>query len=139
MTKQRVKMTSFFAQCASKHPIWYFAFGATKHVIGDVNTLTCMKMRLKTMSVKFVGGHSHLVEGIGDVFVSCDGKMKQIHDVFYVLGITKNLLSIRAIIDKGCFVIFGMFRCWVVSSQSIPPRHWRKEWGIKEVVCINSS
>jgi hypothetical protein len=83
-----------------------------------------MKSNLKTMKIKFAGGHSHLVEGKGDVFVSYDGKVKQIHDVFFVPGATKKLLSIKAIIDIGCFVIFGMFRCWVVSSQSIPPRHW---------------
>jgi hypothetical protein len=48
------------------------ASGATKHVIGDVNTFIYMKRHLKTMSVKFTRGHSHLVEGKGDVFVSCD-------------------------------------------------------------------
>jgi len=101
----------------------YFASRATKHVTKDANTLTCMKRNLKTMKIKSIGGHSHLVEGKGDAFVSYDGKMKQIHDVFFVPRATKKLLSIRAIIDKGCFVIFGMFRCWV-SSQSIPPRHW---------------
>jgi len=123
MTKQRVKMTSFFAQCASKHPTWYFASRAIKHVSRDVNILTCMKSNLKTMRIKFAGGHSHLMEGKGDTFVSYDGKMKQIHDVLFVPGTIKKLLSIRAIIDKGSFVIFGMFRCWV-SSHSIPPRHW---------------
>jgi hypothetical protein len=75
------------------------------------------------MRIKSARGHSHLVEGKGDAFVSYDGKMKQIHDVLFVPRATKKLLSIRAIIDKGFFVIFGMFRCWV-SNQSIPPKHW---------------
>jgi hypothetical protein len=38
------------------------------------------------------------------------------NDVLYVLGINKKLLSMGAIINKGCVVIFGSQKCWIIMS-----------------------
>jgi hypothetical protein len=45
-----------------------------------------------------------------------NGETKKVNDVFYVPGINKNLLSMGAIINKGCVVIFGSQKCWIVIS-----------------------
>ncbi len=45
-----------------------------------------------------------------------NGETKKVNDVLYVLGINKNLLSMGAIINKRCVVIFGSQKCWIVMS-----------------------
>jgi hypothetical protein len=43
--------------------------------------------------------------------------MKQIVDVLHVLGVTKNMLYVGAIIDMGCVVGFSATKCWVMMFQ----------------------
>lgn len=57
--------------------------------------------------VRLVGGQTHHVEGEGNVLLSYNGSIRRISNVLYVTRVTKNLLSIRGITDKGCLVIFG--------------------------------
>ncbi len=43
--------------------------------------------------------------------------MKQIVDVLYILGVTKNMLYVGAIVDMGCVVMFIATKCWVMMFQ----------------------
>ncbi len=46
-----------------------------------------------------------------------NGETKKVSDVLYVLGINKNLLFVGAIISKGCVVIFGSQKCWIITTS----------------------
>ncbi len=50
------------------------------------------------------------------VLPHCKG-MKQIVDVFHVLGVTKNMLYVGAIVDMGHVVMFNATKCWVMTFQ----------------------
>lgn len=50
---------------------------------------------------------SYLVKGFGFVSFHLDyGEIIHIHDVMYILGLKKNLVSISALVDKGMRVAF---------------------------------
>ena len=58
--------------------------------------------------------HSHQFKGYGDVLVTLpNGCVKQIHNVMYVLGIKKNLISVSTIIDQDLKVEFLKSHCVV--------------------------
>jgi hypothetical protein len=100
-------------------PTWYFNFRATKHIIGDVRTPNHMKNHVKTMKVRFAWGRFHFVQGKGDHFlVSYDGKVKQIHDIFCVIRVRKELFFVGAIINMmmSCGFWHDQY-CWVVNSH----------------------
>jgi len=37
--------------------------------------------------------------------------------VFLVPKVTKNLLSVGSITNKGCYVLFGAKKCWVLNAR----------------------
>jgi hypothetical protein len=58
----------------------------------------------------------HAVQGKGTKLVTHTGETKKVNDVLYVLGINKKMLSMGTIINKGCVVIFGSQKCWIVTT-----------------------
>jgi hypothetical protein len=100
-------------------PIWYFNFRSTKHIINDARTPNHMKYHVKTMNVRFAWGHFHFVQGKGDhVLLSYDGKVKQIHDIHYVIKVTNFLFFVGVIINMMMFCGFWHDQyCWVVNSH----------------------
>jgi hypothetical protein len=51
----------------------------------------------------------------GNVIFSQNGGIKKIDNIFFVLGVTKNLLSVGTFANKGCLVVFGLKKCWVLT------------------------
>jgi hypothetical protein len=51
----------------------------------------------------------------GNVIFSQNGGIKKINNILLVFGMTKNLLSIGAFANKGCLVVFGLKKCWVLT------------------------
>ena len=74
---------------------------------------------------KFDGTHIHLgdnrshkVLGYGVISVNLpDGQFKQIHNVMYVPGIKKYLISISSIADNDMKVEFDKYKCHVKDVQ----------------------
>jgi hypothetical protein len=100
-------------------PIRYFNFRATKHIINDVRTPNHMKNHVKTMNVIFSWERFHFVQGKGDhVLVSYDRKVKQIHDIFCVIRVTKKIFFVGVIINMmmSCGFWHDQY-CWVVNSH----------------------
>jgi hypothetical protein len=62
---------------------------------------------------------SHKVQGYGVISVNLpNGELRQIHNVMYVPGIKKNLISVSNIIDNNLKVEFGKLRCVVKDVQN---------------------
>ena len=62
---------------------------------------------------------SHKIQHYGKICVNLpNGQNRQIHDVLYVPGIKKNLISISAITDKNLKVEFMQYHCLVKDIQN---------------------
>jgi hypothetical protein len=70
-------------------------------------------------SVKLVVGYTHKVYGKGNVVVAYQGEIKTMNNVLYVLGIKRNLLVVRAIVNMGYVVMFGKQTCWIVVAITL--------------------
>jgi hypothetical protein len=92
----------------------YLDYGAFAHVIGKVGNFNNVKRMVDFASVKFVVGHTHKVYGKGNVVVACQGEIKTMNNVFYVLGIKRNLLLVRVVVNMGYVAMFGKQTCWIV-------------------------
>jgi hypothetical protein len=90
---------------------WYFDSWASKHVIGNKSSLKKLKQFVDSIRVKIPKGHTYVVQGKGDVNLSSTFGIKKIIDVLYVLGVTKNLLSVGMIVDKGYPIMFDVQQC----------------------------
>lgn len=72
------------------------------------------------------------------------GGIKKIDNVFFVFGVTKNLLSVRAFANKRCFVVFSLEKCWVltiVTPKKLVARGIRDdqiEWALQIGVFLSS-
>ena len=63
-------------------------------------------------------GNVQTVEGKGTIAVKTqNGSQKYIHDVFYVLGLTQNLLSVGQLIHKNYKVIFDDDKCNIIDKR----------------------
>jgi hypothetical protein len=70
---------------------WYFDSWASKHVIGNKSSIKKLKQFVDSIRVKIAKGHTHVVQGKGEVNLSSTFGIKKKIDVLYVLGITKNI------------------------------------------------
>jgi hypothetical protein len=62
---------------------------------------------------------SHKIRGYGVICVNLpNGQMKQFHNVLYVPGIKKNLISVSTITDQNLNVEFMQSKCFVKDIQN---------------------
>ena len=93
--------------------LWYLDFGATNYVSSDASVFSSLSPRSGTR-ITSVGGHTHDVTGMGNIVIRLPlGKMQQISYVLYSLGITKNLISIGFLTDKGFTLEFQKSLCLI--------------------------
>jgi hypothetical protein len=99
---------------ANKDTKWYLDSSASTHVLGDSGSFHNVKKVIGHTNVKSTMGHIHKVQGKGNNVIVCQGRIKVMNIIIYVLGAKKNVLSIGAIANMGCVVIFGKISCWIV-------------------------
>jgi hypothetical protein len=68
--------------------------------------------------IKSVGRHCHSITKKSSILFNHDSKIKQVENVFFVLGVSKNILFVGSIIDKGCYILFSAKKCWVLNSRN---------------------
>ena len=62
---------------------------------------------------------SHQVQGYGIIKVKLfNGQLRQIHNVKYVCGIKKNLISVSTITENDLKVEFGKYQCHIKYIQN---------------------
>jgi hypothetical protein len=67
------------------------------------------------------GGHSHNVTGTSDIAIRLpSGEIQKVTHVLYSPGITKNLLSVGVLADKGFRIQFTQSAC-IISNQEGQP------------------
>jgi hypothetical protein len=97
---------------------WYLDTGASRHVSGNEATFDSLDSNWASL-VSTTGGHNHQIAGTGSVsFYLGTGSIKKVDDVLYVPGITKNLLSVGALTDRGYIACFDRNRCHLINSRT---------------------
>ncbi len=69
--------------------------------------------------IKLIIGHFNAIKANGDELFPHVYRPHQIEDVLYVLGVIKNIILIRAITNKGCYVMFEPSKCWVTNLTNL--------------------
>ena len=80
---------------------WYLDFGASNHVTSDSSIFSSFSLCSGT-KIKSARGHSHDVTSVGNITICLPiGGVQQISHVFYSPSITKYLIVVGFLIDKG--------------------------------------
>ena len=81
--------------------IWYVDSRASTHMTGDKHWLEDFKQINEGAQIYLGDDRSHQIKGCGKVSIILpNGNIKQIYNVMYVSGITKNLISVSMITDQ---------------------------------------
>jgi len=86
-------------------------------VTRDSRSFTTFKQAIGNQNVKSTARPSHKVHGKRDILILNNGDAKRIDDVLYVQNITNKLLFMGTIANKGCLIIFGANKCWVLNVK----------------------
>ena len=98
---------------------WYLDSRASNHVSGDPLVFSSLSPRSGTR-ITSAGGHSHDVTGVENIVIRLPtGEMQQITHVLYSPGITKNLISVGFLADKGYTLEFRKAFCLIKMGGSI--------------------
>ena len=99
--------------------VWYFDSGASKHITSQRDMFPSLDSAPTGNSITCVDNSSYLVEGVGEIVLdAANGGSFILHDVLYVLGIKKNLVSVSALAKVGLVVKFMDDRCTVHDLSS---------------------
>jgi hypothetical protein len=91
---------------------WIVDSGASTHVTRNAKILDEVREPIDQYNMKTTNGQTHVVRGQGGVsFRFLDGEIKKINNVLYIFGLTRNLLSIRTMIDVRFVAVFDFQRC----------------------------
>ena len=94
--------------------IWYVDSGASTHMTRNKHWLEDFKEINKGAQIYLGDDKSHQLKGCGKHSVILpNGNIKQIYNVMYVPGITKNLIFVSIITDQGLKVEFLKSNCYI--------------------------
>jgi hypothetical protein len=86
---------------------WLIDSGASKHMTGQRDILSCLTEKNFPQKVTLGDDYQYPIKGVGESNYKLNsGTPMKMKDVLYVLGLTKNLLSISALDKKGFRVAF---------------------------------
>ena len=92
---------------------WYLDFGDSNHVTGDSSGFSSLSPSSRTKIIS-TSGHCHDVTGIGNVAIRLPtSAIQKISHVLYSLGITKNLISVGFLANRGYSLEFLKRKCIV--------------------------
>jgi hypothetical protein len=96
---------------------WIVDSGASAHFFGDRTSFSSIDSSHQK-SVTSVGGQSHCIEGHGvaEIFLT-NGEIKSIHNVQYVPGLYRNILSVGKIANLGHMALFDQSSCFIISKE----------------------
>jgi hypothetical protein len=97
---------------------WYVDSGASIHMSCNKDWFENYHETNNGANIYLGDDRSHQVKGYGDVPMTLpNGCVKQIHNVMYVPGIKKNLISVSTITDQDLKVEFLKSHCVVKDMQ----------------------
>lgn len=93
---------------------WWFDSGATNHITGRRNLFASIRDLPEGSNVLTGDNSKHPIKGVGSINVTnTDGEAREITDVLHVPGITKNLISVGQIVERGLQCRFNKHGCFI--------------------------
>ena len=93
---------------------WYFDSGASRHMVGSQSNLENYTS-VKESKVTFGGGDKRKIKGKGDL---TKAEKPQLTNVYFVEGLTANLISVSQLCDEGLTVSFNSVKCWATNEKN---------------------
>ena len=94
--------------------IWYIDTGASSHMTGQKRLFRDLQERGTRIHVELGDDAQYQAQGVGTVsFQRQSGKPLSFVDVLYVPGLTKNLISVSTLEEKGYQVKFCDHRVYI--------------------------
>jgi hypothetical protein len=87
------------------------------HMTRNLHIFNMVKKNCNFTIIKLTIGHSNAIKANGDELFPHVDRPHQIEDVLYLLGMIKNIILIRAIANKGCYVVVEPSKCWVTNLE----------------------
>lgn len=94
---------------------WIVDSGATKHVIGNCELFNTLDQASGSNTIEAIQGRILPIEGIRIVSLFATNKIKM-NNVYYILGLMSNFMSIGCMVDKGFIFIFDKHQCLVYNG-----------------------
>ena len=105
--------------CKSSNDVWYLDSGCSNHMTGDHNLFDETKSVPTPIEICMGDDSSYEVKSSGDVELHLSiTKHKKLKDVWFVPGVTKNLMSIGQLVEKAMDVLFNKSGCTVSKSNT---------------------
>jgi len=93
---------------------WYFDSGASRHMTGSQANLNNYSS-VKESNVMFGGGAKGRIKGKGDL---TETEKPHLTNVYFVEGLTANLISVSQLCDEGLTVSFNKVKCWATNERN---------------------
>jgi hypothetical protein len=106
---------------------WLIDSGVSKNMTGQRDILSCISEKKFSHKLTLGDNYQHPIKGVGESNYKLNlGNSMKMKDVLYVLGLTKNLLSISTLENKG-------FRVSFIDGEVLM---WAKGETLKEAIVI---
>ncbi len=102
-----------------KESTWYLDLRTLMHMTRNSHIFNMVKKGFNFTITKLTIGHSNAIKANRDEFFPHVDGPHQIEDVIYVLVVIKNIILIRAVTNKGSYVVFEPSKCWVTNLQNL--------------------
>jgi hypothetical protein len=125
--KEHVLISTLLGSITPRENTWLIDSGASKHMTGQRDILSYISKKKFSHKVTLGDDYQYPIKGVGESNYKLNsGNAMKMKDVPYVLGLTKNLLSISALEKKG-------FRVAFIDGEVLM---WAKGETLKEVIII---
>jgi transposase InsO family protein len=127
--KDHVLISALSGFVTPKEDTWLIDSGASKHMTGQRNILSCISEKKFSQKVTLGDDYQYPIKGVGESNHKLNsGNSLKMKDVLYVPGLKKNLLSISALEKKG-------FRVAFIDGEVLM---WAKGETLNEAIIIGS-
>jgi hypothetical protein len=105
--KDHILILALSGSVTPREDTWLIDSGASKHMTGQRNILSCISEKKFSQKVTLGDDYQYPIKGVGESNHKLNSRNSlKMKDALYVLGLTKNLLSISALEKKGFRVAF---------------------------------
>jgi hypothetical protein len=133
MTRDKIKdhvlISALSGSVTPKEDTWLIDSGASKHMTGQRNILSCISEKKFSQKVTIGDDYQYSIKGVGESNQKLNlGNSLKMKNVLYVPGLTKNLLSISNLEKKD-------FRVAFIDGEVLM---WAKRETLNEAIIIGS-
>jgi hypothetical protein len=111
--KDHVLISALSGSITPGEDTWLIDSGASKNMKGKREVLSCISENNFSQKVTLGDDYQYPIKGVGESNYKLNSQNSlKMKDVLYVPGLTKNLLSISTLENKGFGVSFIDGECW---------------------------